>query len=274
MEEKKKKQRRPEEPENLERWLVSYADFITLLFAFFVMLYAVTSMNKGKFRVLSSALEATLTHTTASSAPTFIVPRDTNHMPGRTTPSVRGTVFHTLNALVERSSERGDMKVLPTPDGTILRIRSALLFKSGHAAVRQRAVPVLRKIGRFLAKTRRRVHVRGYTDNQPIRTPRYPNNWALSSMRSVNVLVALVRLGGVSPERGEAVGFGKARPVASNLTPQGRDANRRVEIFITRPEKSSQSLFGGDRSALPGQSHPSGEPDRSGSGSNNAGPVF
>jgi chemotaxis protein MotB len=270
LEEKKKKRKRPEDHENLDRWLVSYADFITLLFAFFVMLYAVTSMNKGKFRVLSSALEETLNHQKAASAPTFIVPRDTTHFPGRATPAVRGTVFHQLNVLVEKSSERGDMKVLPTPEGTILRIRSALLFRSGHAAVRNRVIPVLRKIARFLSKTRRRVHVRGYTDNQPIRTIRYPNNWALSSMRSVNVLVALVRLGGLSPERGEAVGFGKTRPVASNLTPQGRDENRRVEIFIARPEKKS-SPFGGGRSSVLGQS---GAPDRSGSGSNNAGPVF
>ncbi|AKS22839.1 MAG: Putative flagellar motor protein (OmpA/MotB) [Leptospirillum sp. Group II 'C75'] len=231
---KKKKHQRSEEHENLDRWLVSYADFITLLFAFFVMLYAVTSMNKGKFRVLSNALEATLNHQKTATAPTFIIPKDTMPLPGRRAPQVKGALFHAMDILVERSSTRGDIKVLPAPDGTVLRIQSRFLFDSGHAAIRKRAIPVLQKIARILSKKHRRIHVRGYTDNQPIRTFRYPNNWALSSMRAVNVLVALVRMGGIPPERAEAVGFGKSRPIASNLNPEGRDENRRVEIFIAR----------------------------------------
>ncbi len=231
----KKKNRRSEDPENLDRWLVSYADFITLLFAFFVMLYAVTSMNKGKFRVLSNALESTLNHQKPTASPTFIIPKDTLPLPGRAAPQVKGAVFHAMNVLVERSSTRGDIKVLPTPDGTILRIKSRFLFDSGHAAIRNRAIPVLQKIARVLSKKHRRIHVRGYTDNQPIRTFRYPNNWVLSSMRAVNVLIALIRMGGVSPEMAEAVGFGKSRPIASNMSPEGREVNRRVEIFIARP---------------------------------------
>lgn len=231
----KKKNRRSEDPENLDRWLVSYADFITLLFAFFVMLYAVTSMNKGKFRVLSNALESTLNHQKPTTSPTFIIPKDTLPLPGRATPQVKGAVFHAMNVLVERSSTRGDIKVLPTPDGTILRIKSRFLFDSGHAAIRNQAIPVLQKIARVLSKKHRRIHVRGYTDNQPIRTFRYPNNWVLSSMRAVNVLIALIRMGGVSPEMAEAVGFGKSRPIASNMSPEGREVNRRVEIFIARP---------------------------------------
>ena len=239
MEIKRKKRPRKEDRENLDRWLVSYADFITLLFAFFVMLYAVTSMNKGKFRVLSNALEETLNHQKPVSAPAFQIPKDMMPMPGKAAPQVRGALFHTIETLVERSSQRGDMKVIPTPQGTILRIQSRFLFRSGHASLRQRAMRVLRKIAHVLSKTPRRVHIRGYTDNMPIRTDRYPNNWALSGMRAVNVLVALVRMGGVRPEEGEAVGFGKTRPIASNLTQEGREANRRVEIFIAKDARPS-----------------------------------
>ena len=244
MDKTKKESRRKEDRENLDRWLVSYADFITLLFAFFVMLYAVTSMNNGKFRVLSSALEETLNHQKPSTAPAFDVPEDMT-MPGRASPPARSALFHTLDTLVERSAFRGEMKVLPTPQGTILRIQSRFLFRSGHASLRRRAVGVLKKIGRVLSGRGRRIHVRGYTDNLPIRTDRYPNNWALSGMRAVNVLVALVRMGGIRPDQGEAVGFGKNRPIASNLTPEGREANRRVDIFVVRnsPQPSKPQML-------------------------------
>ena len=239
MDKKSKKHPKKEDPENLDRWLVSYADFITLLFAFFVMLYAVTSMNKGKFRVLSNALEETLNHQKPVSAPSFKIPKDMTPLPGRASPQVRGVLFHTLDTLVERSSFRGEMKVIPTPDGTILRIQSRFLFRSGHASLRLQAIRLLKKIAHILSGRHRDVHIRGYTDNEPIRTFRYPNNWALSGMRAVNVLVALVRMGGIRPDHGEAVGFGKNRPIASNLTEEGRETNRRVDIFIVRNARKS-----------------------------------
>ncbi len=222
---------RHEEHENLERWLVSYADFITLLFAFFVMLYAISSLNTGKFRVLSNAIVATFEHKKQLTTTHVIIPKDTPQA-GRATPHVESVMIQAMQLLVQKSSQKGDMKVVPSKKGIVLRIQSRLLFETGHARIRRDAFPVLKKIALLLSKTNHEIRVRGFTDNHPIRTPRYPNNWSLSTMRSVNVLTRLLQYGSIDPERIGASGFGKFRPIATNLTPEGREKNRRVEILI------------------------------------------
>ena len=222
---------RHEEHENLERWLVSYADFITLLFAFFVMLYAIASVNTGKFRVLSNAIVAAFTHKKQIRLTQVIIPKDMS-TPGKATPQVESVMVQAMELLVQKSSEKGDMKVVQTREGIVLRIQSRFLFASGHARVRHEAIPVLRKIAALLVRTNHEIRVHGYTDNQPIRTSRYPSNWALSTMRAVNVLTRLLEYGSIEPGRMGAAGFGKFRPIASNLTPEGREKNRRVEILI------------------------------------------
>ncbi len=222
---------RHEEHENLERWLVSYADFITLLFAFFVMLYAIASVNTGKFRVLSNAIVAAFTHKKQIRLTHVIIPKDMATA-GKATPQVESVMVQAMQLLVQKSSEKGDMKVVQTREGIVLRIQSRFLFASGHARVRHEAIPVLRKIAALLVRTNHEIRVHGYTDNQPIRTSRYPSNWALSTMRAVNVLTRLLEYGSIEPGRMGAAGFGKFRPIASNLTPEGREKNRRVEILI------------------------------------------
>ncbi|MHB8422458.1 MAG: flagellar motor protein MotB [Leptospirales bacterium] len=225
------KKTRHEEHENLERWLVSYADFITLLFAFFVMLYAISSLNTGKFRVLSNAIVATFEHKKQLTTTHVIIPKD-NPKAGKATPRVESVMVQAMQLLVQKFSEKGDMKVVSTKKGIVLRIQSRLLFRTGHARVLPKAFPVLKKIARLLAKSNHEIRVRGFTDNHPIRTLRYPNNWSLSTMRSVNVLTLLLQYGSIDPERIGASGFGKYRPISTNLTPDGREENRRVEIMI------------------------------------------
>lgn len=226
------KKPRHEEHENLERWLVSYADFITLLFAFFVMLYAIASVNTGKFRVLSNAIVAAFTHKKQIRLTHVIIPKDNMSVSGKATPQVQSVMVQAMQLLVQKSSEKGDMKVVQTKEGIVLRIQSRLLFRSGHARIRTAAIPVLREIAALLAKSNHEIRVHGYTDNQPIRTRRYPSNWALSTMRAVNVLTRLLEYGSIEPGRMGAAGFGKYRPIASNLTPEGREKNRRVEILV------------------------------------------
>ena len=249
------KKPRHEEHENLERWLVSYADFITLLFAFFVMLYAIASVNTGKFRVLSNAIVAAFTHKKQIRLTHVIIPKDMS-TPGKASPQVQSVMIQAMQLLVQKSSEKGDMKVVQTKEGIVLRIQSRFLFASGHARVRRKAAPVLRKIAALLAPTNHEIRVHGYTDNQPIRTSRYPSNWALSTMRAVNVLTRLLEYGSIDPGRMGAAGFGKFRPIASNLTPEGREKNRRVEILIMNREYVPHSSTGPAPSAPPPRTPP------------------
>ncbi len=230
------KKTRHEEHENLERWLVSYADFITLLFAFFVMLYAISSLNTGKFRVMSNAITATFQHKKVIGSTHVIIPKDNTEQSGKVTPQTQSVMVQAIQLMAEKSSQKGDMQVVQTKHGVVLRIQSKLLFESGHSKIRPQALPVLKKVAGILAKSQKEIRISGYTDNQPIRTSRYPNNWVLSTMRAVNVLTELIQDGPLNPRRGGASGFGRFRPIASNMTASGREKNRRVEILILNRE--------------------------------------
>ena len=226
------KKAKHEEHENLERWLVSYADFITLLFTFFVMMYAISAVNTGKYKVLSHAIVATFNHQTVQQNLHIIIPHSRSQ-PGKASPQVRTVLFRAMQLIQERSSSHGAMKVVQTSQGIRIRIQAAFLFRSGHAAVRKAALPTLRHIAGILAKTKRPIRVEGHTDNVPIHG-RYKNNWALSTMRAVNVLTELIALGPVDPRQASAAGYSQYRPLVPNDSDADRQKNRRVEIVILK----------------------------------------
>ena len=226
------KKAKQEEHENLERWLVSYADFITLLFTFFVMMYAISAVNTGKYKVLSHAIVATFNHQTVQQNLHIIIPHSRSQ-PGKASPQVRTVLFRAMQLIQERSSSHGAMKVVQTSQGIRIRIQAAFLFRSGHAAVRKAALPTLRHIAGILAKTKRPIRVEGHTDNVPIHG-RYKNNWALSTMRAVNVLTELIALGPVDPRQASAAGYSQYRPLVPNDSDADRQKNRRVEIVILK----------------------------------------
>ncbi len=226
------KKAKHEEHENLERWLVSYADFITLLFTFFVMMYAISAVNTGKYKVLSHAIVATFNHQTVQQNLHIIIPHSRSQ-PGKASPEVRTVLFRAMQLIQERSSSHGAMKVVQTSQGIRIRIQAAFLFRSGHAAVRKAALPTLRHIAGILAKTKRPIRVEGHTDNVPIHG-RYKNNWALSTMRAVNVLTELIALGPIDPRQASAAGYSQYRPLVPNDSDADRQKNRRVEIVILK----------------------------------------
>ncbi|EQD23995.1 MAG: hypothetical protein D084_Lepto4C00634G0003 [Leptospirillum sp. Group IV 'UBA BS'] len=143
-----------------------------------------------------------------------------------------------MQLIQERSSSRGAMKVVQTSKGIRIRIQAAFLFRSGHAAVRQEALPTLKNIASILARTKRPIRVEGHTDNVPIHG-RYKNNWALSTMRAVNVLTELIALGPLDPRQVSAAGYGQYRPLVPNDSGADRQKNRRVEIVILKGEEPS-----------------------------------
>ncbi len=233
------KKAKHEDHENLERWLVSYADFITLLFTFFVMMYAISAVNTGKYKVLSHAIVATFNHETVQQHLHIIIPHS-RIQPGESTPQVRTVLFRAMQLIQERSSSHGAMKVVQTSKGIRIRIQAAFLFRSGHAAVRKAAIPTLRNIAGILARTKRPIRVEGHTDNVPIHG-RYKNNWALSTMRAVNVLTELIALGPIDPHQASAAGYGQYRPLVPNDSDADRQKNRRVEIVILKGAEKSLS---------------------------------
>ncbi|MHB9102089.1 MAG: flagellar motor protein MotD [Sulfuricella sp.] len=247
-----------EEHENLDRWLVSYADFITLLFAFFVVMYSVSQVNEGKYRVMSDSLVNAFKNAptaTTPIAPALRIDASTKGSPSAAqalalkqtifvrktdpiiearqklqTEKMKGIATDLLKAM-EPLVKEGQVRVSQSVHGIAIEINASVLFASGQASLEPGSVKALRAVGRVLAQVPNDVQVEGFTDNTPINTAAFPSNWELSTARASSV-VRLFAESGAPPERLVAVGYGEFRPVDTNSTPEGRARNRRVTIMI------------------------------------------
>ncbi len=245
-----RRRKKQEEHVNLERWLVSYADFITLLFAFFVVMYAISSVNEGKYRVLSDTLSETF-----KAAPTSPTPIEFNNAL-RDKPSITEEPDFIDIPIPEKDknltvpespeldilSEEITRAVKPLIDDNLISIKktdfwleidikSSILFGSGDAKLSEDAEDVLASIALLVKSYPNDMLVEGFTDNVPIKTRKFPSNWELSSSRAASV-VHLFEEEGVNPQRMMAIGYGEYRPLADNTTEMGRNSNRRVNLVI------------------------------------------
>ncbi|WP_036169499.1 flagellar motor protein MotD [Massilia sp. 9096] len=235
--------RRPfqEDAENHERWLISYADFITLLFAFFVVMYAVSVVNVGKYTVLSEALGDAFGGHGAAQQRNFAV--EVGALP------LSGIVAHRRAEAAKRDRERldllarklndsllpliknGKVRVTQNGRGVTIDINASVLFDEGQAALAGNARDTLAAVADVLKDDPHAIEVEGHTDTTPIANPAFPSNWELSAVRASTV-VRLFAQNGVLEKRLAAVGRGANGPIASNDDPEGRARNRRVAVTI------------------------------------------
>lgn len=247
-----RRKKKHEEHVNLERWLVSYADFITLLFAFFVVMYAISSVNEGKYRVLSDTLNVVFQSRPTSPTPIefdnalqdqpsltenpdFIdlpVPENDNNL----TPVVPDnpeldTLSEEISQAVQPLIDDDLINVKKTDFWLEIEIKSSILFGSGDAKLSEDAEDILSTIASLLKDHPNDIQVEGFTDNVPISTKYFPSNWELSSSRAASV-VHLFEEEGLDPRRLQAIGYGEHRPLADNTTAEGRNSNRRVNLIV------------------------------------------
>jgi chemotaxis protein MotB len=241
------RRRKEEEHENHERWLVSYADFITLLFAFFVVMYAVSSVNEGKYRVLSDSISSAFRSVPGSSVGAMTQVNPNAPMPV-TIPfkkpqvaNIKTDVTREKNKDLLRNKakeitdalaplvQQGQVRVTEGALGITVEINASVLFDSGEARLQIPAIRALTAVGQILATTDFPITVEGHTDNAPINTPLFPSNWELSGARAASVVRLFVDTG-VDPRRLTASGYADQRPIADNATVDGRQRNRRVAI--------------------------------------------
>jgi chemotaxis protein MotB len=228
-----------DEVENPERWLISYADFITLLFAFFVVMYAVSSVNIGKYQVFSDALGDAFGGAGAAKPITTQVQNLPIPNPGlrRRTELLRKEKEHMTKLAQDLLStlaplvKEGKVRVTQNSRGVSVEINASVLFDPGDARLTAESTEALRAVAVLLKDDGHDVQVEGHTDNQPIRNSVYPSNWELSSVRAASV-VRLFIDAGVAPARLTAVGHAANHPVASNASSEGRARNRRVAVTI------------------------------------------
>ncbi|WP_225314982.1 flagellar motor protein MotD [Marinobacter confluentis] len=250
-----RRRRRAEEDDlhNKERWLISYADFITLLFAFFVVMYSVSSVNEGKYKVLSETLTGVFNAPQRSLQPIEIgeeppvsaqpsqdviqppvteAPRNPDMDEAGRTEALRA-MADTLALEFDELINQGVVTVESNEAWLELSLRNSLLFSSGDAEPHYDAFEVIETIASVLVNKDNAVRVEGFTDDQPIRTNAFPSNWELSTARAAAV-VRMLTMEGVEPERMAAIGYGQHQPVARNDTEEGRRRNRRVVLLISR----------------------------------------
>ncbi len=245
-----------------DRWIVSYADFITLLLAFFVVMYSISSVNEGKYRVLSDALSGIFLGPERSFDPVPVgdlslrqpnrdiglLDQSPELQPGRIEP-----VADDAQALVQIQSDAkarfqeliadGELSISANKLWIEIEIGSGVLFASGSATPSLRADPLLEALATLLKPYPNPLHVEGYTDNQPIQSKLYPSNWELSAARAAGVVRMLAHFG-VEPERMAAVGYAQYQPTVSNLSARGRSKNRRVVIIVSRDAGVQRALSG------------------------------
>jgi len=256
-----RRRKRPQAHSNHERWLVSYADFITLLFAFFVVLYASSQVDKRKVGKLALAIQIAFQEMGVFPASTTQIPLDNNEpMPFSTVQAIENVkhntevgrvASHPEDSLAANSYET-DLSTLQNElrdalkseialheitlhreaDGLVISLKEFGFFDSGSAQIKPESVPALDRIASILAIRTCRMRIEGHTDNIPIHTAQMASNWELSTTRATELIRVLITDHGFAPERLSAAGYAQYHPVASNLTAQGRAQNRRVDIVI------------------------------------------
>lgn len=260
----------PQEHENSERWLVSYADFITLLFAFFVVMYSISSVNEGKYRVLSETLDDAFSSKQVAldvipvgdePVRSLIERADLVSTQEGTGPTISDDPSR-AESLAEASSGADALDQLQQDVGVAfseliddnlltvsgnehwveIEMKSGLLFESGDSIPSNAAFSILKKLAKLLEPYANPMHIEGFTDNQPINTERFPTNWELSVARSAMIVRMLANYG-VNPRQMSAVGYGEFWPVDSNATAVGRANNRRVVLVISRSLEVRRGLY-------------------------------
>lgn len=246
-----------DEADSHERWLVSYADFITLLFAFFVVMYAISSVNEGKYRVLSDALGSAFGRPSigpAAPPPVQIQPQLAPPLPLRS-PRLGGPKTHN-NDTLRREKERmtviarslldalaplvrqGKVRVTQSSRGISIEINASVLFAPGEARLTTESSQSLTAVAAVLKNDRHAIEVEGHTDTIPIATAMFPSNWELSAVRASSVVRLFIE-NGIAKQRLTAVGFGDTRPAGPNDTAEQRQRNRRVEVVILSAQPES-----------------------------------
>lgn len=245
----------PEKHVNHERWLVSYADFITLLFAVFVVLYAMGQSDKKKVEEVMQSLKESFGMSTAGTpAPKVnVIPSKALTVIPAIKPEVSisptgrqrsGTAksraeekdFRQIKAAVEAYlTKQGAQKKVTleiSRRGLIVSLKEAGFFDSGQASIKPEAYELINTIAEVMTQYNNPLRVEGHTDNIPISTSQFPSNWELSTARATNGLKYLLKNFDVDSDKISATGYGEFRPIADNATAEGRAKNRRVDLVM------------------------------------------
>lgn len=221
---------------NSERWLLTYSDLITLLMIFFVIMYAMSSIDKQKYQQITDSLQETLGTSQMSgngsgsgnSGGSII---STNESEKDTKVDLTDLKYK-VDKYIKQKGLEDDIITTSYEKGLVISFKDHILFNSGESNLKEDYIENIKKLGELLQTVDHYVRVEGHTDNVPISGHKFKSNWELSSARANEVLHFLIDNGYVPSEKISAIGYGEYRPVAKNNTPENRSQNRRVDILL------------------------------------------
>ena len=227
-----------------ERWLVSYADFITLMFAFFVVMFSSARIDKAKMAQLTDAIQSGFQELGASAPAKTHSAANRSEELAKTPPPKTGlsalnhkpedfaALQKELEKLLSPEIQRREVALRIEPDGLIISLREVGFFDSGSAQIKSQAMGAVHRVATFLKARDCALRIEGHTDNVPIHTASFASNWELSTARATGLVKLLVESEGFAPERLSAAGYGEFHPVADNASVAGQQLNRRVDIVV------------------------------------------
>ena len=232
-----------EEPEGSERWLLTYADLITLLLGLFVILYSMSKIDQGRFNEVAIALSQTFGGKTILSG-NGITPmqepplqNSTDNNDEVSSDSEQNEVSQNINKALEKYVQSSKVSITESSEGLTIHLMETLLFETGSDTLKPEAQNVLNKLSDLIRVLPNKIRVEGHTDNVPINTYQFPSNWHLSIARSLNTAYYMIQKG-VNPQKISILGYSEYKPINPNDTAENRSKNRRVDIVIMKPDNN------------------------------------
>ncbi|MDI6601747.1 MAG: OmpA family protein [Thermoanaerobacteraceae bacterium] len=226
-------------PQDSKEWMNTYADLMSLLLTFFVMIFSLSTIDINKYQALIQSLqgylgivkegqalqETNVQLETQGSAGSNIAATDTDF-------EDIANVYQDVKEYIEQSNLNNSIQVSIDERGILIRFLDTALFDTGKADIKPQAEVILNNVGEIIKKANKPIRVEGHTDNVPIHNEKFPSNWELSTARATNVVRYFIEKLNMNPPMLSAVGYGEYHPVADNNTVEGRSKNRRVDIII------------------------------------------
>ncbi len=235
-----RKKKHDGEHDNTERWLLSYADFITLLMIFFVVMYAMSNVDAQKYQMLSQSLNGALEPSgqggtgsggTASGGGIDVSQALADGKSDKVDPELIAAAEE-ITKLIREKNLQDKVNVSIQERGVVVGLMNTVLFDPGSAQIKPESIPTLVAIGQIANGVHNYIRIEGNTDDVPQSSPQFPSNWELSVVRATEVLRLMIAQSGVSPDKISAVGYGEYRPSVPNTSVENRARNRKVDIVI------------------------------------------
>lgn len=231
-----RKRRKPDDI-NPNAWMDTYADTITLLLTFFILLYSFSTTDNEKLRLIAAALKGQVSG----------VPMKLEDVPDITDQDIEQGIgekspyqilLEDIQEIIDRNGLTETVKIREEDAGVVLQLSESILFDLGKSDLKADSTPILEVISGLIPSIENEIMVQGHTDNIPISSGTYESNWELSTSRAVNVVKYFIETKGFDPTRFSATGYGEYRPLVDNTTEENRAINRRVDILIVQQKEN------------------------------------